>query len=98
MAETGVTINRGDEFRVGTVGALYGRVAVGEELFIVAKDPATLEQLGEALIEAGRDLRFAILAENERRADAALVTADDTSQAMAHFRAKREACEQREAS
>lgn len=82
MADTTVTIGRTDDLRSGQIAGLYGRIHIGDELLIAAREPETLERLAEAAMEAARDLRIAIVAENEKRA-ANFLDSDDTS-AMAH--------------
>lgn len=84
MARHTVGLERGDAFDYRLFHSALGNSAHVDldGLTVVGGDPVQLEAVGELFLAAGRDLRLAIIAENEKRAASDLVRGDDTSALM----------------
>lgn len=82
--ENNLTIKADDSFRSSTVGSLYGIVVISDSDQITSKYPDQLEKLGEACLEAARDLRIA-----QVNSLGNLVNGDDTSRMMAEVQRRR---------
>lgn len=84
MADFTINLNAKDAFTTGKSGTLYGRVHLGDQLMVAAREPETLERLAEAFMEAARDLRIAQLDEQDTRSLSAMpfLDSDNTAELM----------------
>ena len=95
MADTTIGVNLGDQFSQRLMPGTHPRVMVkigaDEAVALFFDSPAQLEAFAETLLEGGRDLRMAIVAENERRAsETGFLDSDNTSQWLRERAARKE--------